>query len=105
MRNKQELDLTKDPSPDLVLEVYFTSSYLDRLSIYAAVGVPELWRYDQGVLQIYRLQEGVYIPFVVSPALANLPLTEIPRFLEESLRIGEIPMIRSFRDWVRQQVV
>ncbi|MBW4573763.1 MAG: Uma2 family endonuclease [Aphanothece sp. CMT-3BRIN-NPC111] len=104
MRNKQELDLTKDPPPDLVLEVDFTSSSLDRLSIYAALGVPELWRYDQGVLQIYRLQEGVYIPFVVSPAFANLPLTEIPRFLEESLRIGEIPMIRSFRDWVRQQV-
>lgn len=104
MRNKQELDLTKDPPPDLVLEVDFTSSSLDRLSIYAALGVPELWRYDQGVLQIYRLQEGVYIPFVVSPAFANLPLTEIPRFLEESLRIGEIPMIQSFRTWVRQQV-
>ena len=104
MRNKQDLDLTKDPPPDLVLEVDFTSSSLDRLSIYSALGVPELWRYDEGVLQIYRLQEGVYVPFVVSPTFANLPLTEIPRFLEESLKIGEIPMIRSFRTWVRQQV-
>ncbi|HEY9871789.1 MAG TPA: Uma2 family endonuclease [Candidatus Obscuribacterales bacterium] len=104
MRNKQDLDLTKDPPPDLVLEVDFTSSSLDRLSIYSALGVPELWRYDEGVLQIYRLQEGVYVPFVVSPTFGNLPLTEIPRFLEESLKIGEIPMIRSFRTWVRQQV-
>jgi hypothetical protein len=34
-----------------------------------------------------------------------LPLTtEIPLFLGKSLEIGEIAMIRSFRDWVRQQV-
>jgi Uma2 family endonuclease len=104
MRNKEELDLTKDPPPDLVLEVDFTSSSLDRLSIYAALGVPEIWRYEEGVLQIYRLQEGVYVPFVVSPTFGNLLLTEIPRFLEESLKIGEIPMMRSFRSWVRQQV-
>ncbi|WP_242055406.1 MULTISPECIES: hypothetical protein [Nostocales] len=57
-------------------------------------------------MQIYQLHEGVYVECDISPTFANLPLiTEIPRFLEESLNIGEISMIRSFRSWVRQQLV
>jgi Uma2 family endonuclease len=106
MRQKQNLDLTQDPPPDLVIEVDYTSSSIDRMPIYLALGIPEVWRYDEPVMQIYQLREGVYVACDVSPTFANLPLTtEIPRFLQESLNIGEIPMIRSFRGWVRQQLV
>jgi len=104
VRGNREIDLTIDPPPDLVVEVDFTSSSLDQLPIYAALGVPELWRYDEPVMQIYQLIKGQYVPCTLSPTFASLPLTEIPRFLEESLRIGEIPMLRSFRTWVRQQL-
>lgn len=105
LKNNKEIHLATDPPPDLVVEVDFTSSSLDRLPIYADIGVPELWRYDEPVIQIYQLLQGQYIPCTLSPTFANLPLTEIPRFLEESLKIGEIPMIRAFRAWVRQQVL
>ena len=105
VRNNKQIDLATDPPPDLVVEVDFTSSSLDRLPIYADIGVPELWRYDEPVIQIYQLLEGQYIPCTLSPTFANLPLTEIPRFLEESLKIGEIPMLRAFRAWVRQQAL
>ncbi|TVP61179.1 MAG: Uma2 family endonuclease [Nodularia sp. (in: Bacteria)] len=105
MRHQQNLDLSQDPPPDLVIEVDYTSTSVDRLPIYQALGVPEVWRYEEPVMQIYQLGEGVYLPCDVSPTFANLPLTtEIPRFLQESLNIGEIPMIRSFRDWVKQQI-
>ncbi|AFY32679.1 Uma2 family endonuclease [Calothrix sp. PCC 7507] len=105
MRNKQNLDLTQDPPPDLVIEVDYTSASVDRLPIYLALGVPEVWRYDELTMQIYHLSEGVYVPCNVSPTFANLPLTtEIPHFLAESLKNGEIPMIRSFRAWVKQQL-
>jgi Uma2 family endonuclease len=103
MRNKQNLDLTQDPPPDLVIEVDYTSASIDKLPIYLALGVPEVWRYDYPVMQIYQMCEGIYIPCDVSPTFANLPLTiEIPHFLAQSLEIGEIPMIEAFRDWVRQ---
>ncbi|HEY9299740.1 MAG TPA: Uma2 family endonuclease [Phormidium sp.] len=105
IRQKRDIDLTIDPPPDLAVEVDYTSASVDRLSIYLALGVPEVWRYDEPVMQIYQWRDGVYVPCTVSPTFANLPLTtEIPGFLEESLRIGEIPMIRSFRAWVRQQI-
>jgi len=106
MRQKQNLDLTQDPPPDLVIEVDYTSSSIDRMPIYQALGIPEVWRYNEPVMQIYQLCENVYVACDVSPTFGNLPLTtEIPRFLLISLNIGEIPMIRSFRGWVRQQIL
>jgi Uma2 family endonuclease len=104
VRNKIAIDLNNDPPPDLVVEVDLTSSSLDRFQIYASLGVPELWRYDEGVLYIYQLQEGEYVECNNSPTFAQLPLIEIPRFLEESLRIGVMKMTRNFRQWVREQI-
>ncbi|UKO98278.1 Uma2 family endonuclease [Nostoc sp. UHCC 0870] len=105
MRQKRHLDLMQDPPPDLVIEVDYTSASIERLPIYMALGVPEVWRYDEPIMQIYQLRGGVYVPCDVSPTFANLPLTtEIPRFLAESLNMGEIPMIRSFRNWVSQKI-
>src|SRR4029079_3790617 len=43
MRGKDEVDLTIDPAPDLAVEVDVHSSSLDRMSIYAALGVSEVW--------------------------------------------------------------
>jgi len=45
MRDKDEIDLTVDPPPDLVIEIDITSPLLDKFPLYAAVGVPEVWRY------------------------------------------------------------
>lgn len=104
VRSREELDLTQDPPPDLMLEVDFSNSSLNKLPIYQALGVPEVWRYAAGVLTIRQLQQGQYIERDYSPAFANLPLTEIPRFLKQSNQIGETQMLRSFRAWVREQL-
>lgn len=104
VRNQRHIDLAVDPPPDLVIEVDYTRSSVDKLAIYAALGVPELWRYDEPGLLLYQLQAGQYVQRDRSPTFAQLPLTEIPRFLKASLQIGEIPMLRSFRAWVRQQL-
>jgi Uma2 family endonuclease len=104
VRNKTEINLNNDPPPDLVVEVDLTNSSLDKFQIYASLGIPELWGYDEGVLQIYQLQEGEYLECNNSPTFAQLPLTEIPQFLEESQRIGVMGMTRNFRNWVREKI-
>ncbi len=104
MRGKTNLDLTQDPPPDLVIEVDYSSASVDRMPIYQALGVPELWRYTEPVMQIYQLQSGEYILCNQSKTFANLPLaTNIPLFLASSLTIGEREMIRSFRTWIKNQ--
>jgi len=79
---------------------------IDSMLIYQALGIPEVWRYNEPVMQSYQLRENVYVACDVSPTFANLPLTrEIPRFFLISLNIGEISMISLFRGSVRQQIV
>jgi Uma2 family endonuclease len=104
MRDKEEIDLTQDPPPDLVLEVEHSRSSVDKLRLYASMGVPEFWRYNGHVLRIYRLDGEQYQLCENSPTFAPVAVSEIPRFIEEAKKIGEVAMIKSFRAWVRQQL-
>ena len=45
-RGKQTLDLSTDLPPDLAIEIDITSSSINKLDIYSALGVPELWSYN-----------------------------------------------------------
>ena len=49
-----------------------------RLSIYAALGVPEVWRFDGTALTVYvRQANGEYETVPVSPHFPSIPPTEI----------------------------
>jgi Uma2 family endonuclease len=61
--DKEQIDLNQDPPPDLVVEIDVTSSSIDRLSLYASLGVPEVWRYDGNRLIIYQLEAQEYVGF------------------------------------------
>src|ERR671939_1507804 len=61
VRGKKRIDLTVDPPPDLVIEIDITSPSLDKFPIYAAVGVPEVWRYDGTHVTMYRLTGERYV--------------------------------------------
>ncbi|MEA5596440.1 Uma2 family endonuclease [Rivularia sp. UHCC 0363] len=103
IRGKKRLDLTQDPPPDLALEIDVTSR--THPSIYAALKVPELWRFEKGKLQINLLQNGSYIVSEQSKNFPNLPLAEIlPQYLEQSKTAGRNSVIRAFRRWVRKQI-
>jgi Uma2 family endonuclease len=105
MRGRKEFDAEVDPPPDLAIEVDITSSSLDRMSIYATLGVPEVWRFDSETLTINLLQaDATYAPHARSRALPDLPPDEVMRFLRLSDKQDETSLIRSFRSWVRKQV-
>ena len=54
--DKDELDLTVDPPPDLAVEVEVTSPLLDKVAVYGGLGVPELWRLRaDGACDMFRL--------------------------------------------------
>jgi Uma2 family endonuclease len=105
VRSKQEIDLDNDPPPDLVLEIDITSGSLDKRPIYAAIGVPEFWRYDGNKLQVFVLQQstGEYQSVSQSPTFPWMSLDVIPRFIRQSLVDGETATLRAFRAWVREQ--
>lgn len=103
MIGRDRLDLMVDPPPDLAIEVDVTSQ--TQLSAYEALGVPEIWRYEERKLQINVLQLGRYVESQVSPTFPAMPIIEgISRFVEMSRNAGTSPTIRAFRQWVREQV-
>jgi Uma2 family endonuclease len=105
VRGKQEIDLTVDPPPDLAIEIDITSSSLNRMGIYAALRVPELWRFDGQALRVYQLQaDGLYVLCERSMVFPFLPLDEIVRLLHQSDRMDDLSLLQSFRAWVREQI-
>ncbi len=45
---------------DLSIEIIFTSGGIDNLPRYQALGVPEVWFWEDGVFSLYRLRDGGY---------------------------------------------
>jgi Uma2 family endonuclease len=102
MRGRKRLNLKKDPPPELVIEIDITHRSVEREPIYAALGVPEIWRWDGTKLECLGLSAGVYrlrARSLVFPFLAPADLT---RFIRMRTRTGETALIRKFRRWVRE---
>ncbi len=104
VRGKRVIDLNVEPPPDLVIEIDITSSSLNRLAIYTALGVPEVWRFDEQTVSIYQRGEDGYELRKSSTALPLLGGADLLRFLVESQSMGETTLIRTFRQWVRERL-
>lgn len=103
LRGKLGLDFSVDPPPDLLVEVDITSSSLDRFSIFAAFGVPEVWRFDGERLEIFLLSEGTYAKSEKSTALPFVVPEVLVGFVAESVSLGRLEWLRKVRGWAREQ--
>ncbi len=102
MIGKKRLDLTVDPPPELAIEIDLTSK--TQVSAYEALGVPEIWRYDQGRLQIYLRQAGKSVESLTSLAFPNIPIIEgISQFVAFSQIAGTRPALKAFRQWIQEK--
>lgn len=102
-KGQRSLNLDNDPPPDLAIEIEMTSSLVDKLGIYAGIGVPEVWRFDGEDLTVRLLQvDGTYAVSPTSGSFPFLPMDEFVRFLQEYDSDEETRWGRSFRAWVRE---
>ena len=104
VRQKQNITLDLDPPPDLVLEIDMSNSSLNKLPIYAALGVAEIWRYNGNNLTgfIFNNDSQDYQESQYSLAFPWLELSQLLPFLQQSLQDGETKTLRNFRQWVRR---
>jgi Uma2 family endonuclease len=98
------VNLAMDPAPDLILEVDITSPSSRRLNIYQQLGVPEIWRYVDGQVQILQLQSGSYERCEVSPTFPCVSTTVLNQFLQQAETQDDTTFVRSWRKWVRNQI-
>ncbi len=92
-------DLSIQPPPDLVVEIDITHPSLDKLPIYAKVGIPEVWIYDGSRITIYLLQEGNYVACEESIALPRVTATNLTRFIAEARTQKRSVWVRAVREW------
>jgi Uma2 family endonuclease len=102
MRGRKRVDMRKDPPPDLVVEIDITSRSVPRQPIYAALGVPEIWRHDGRRVQCLHLLDGEYHVRKMSLSFPFLEPAQLQQFIDmQSLR-DETSILRLFVAWVKK---
>jgi Uma2 family endonuclease len=104
MRGKRKVDLAVDPPPDLAIEIDISRPSRERQGVYEALGVPELWVFDDFVLVGFSLGAEGYEPIETSRSFSPLRIADLLPFLERRHEVEEGELLRSFREWVREHV-
>jgi len=103
VRGKRQIDLAVDPPPDLVIEIDVTNSSLNKLPLYARLGVLEVWRDDGTRLRVLLRRPGGdgYEEAAASRTLPLLTSDVLTRFVDESQTLERDAWLRMVRRWVR----
>jgi Uma2 family endonuclease len=99
----QKIDLSVDPPPDIAVEIDLSHGSKTRLSIYERFGVPEVWIYDERRMRIYELTPQGYVEQAASVTFTFLTCDLLTDLLERSRTLGQNAVLRSFREWLREQ--
>jgi Uma2 family endonuclease len=99
---KDQLDLSHDPPPDLVVEIDLTHDSSGKFDIYATMGVPEIWCYDGKRSSIWQLTGQAYARTSFSLAFPFLAAEHLDEFVSNSETHGRKQGRHTFRDWVRR---
>ena len=101
IRGKRTIDLTTDPPPDLVVDIDSTHPSLDKLPIYAALGVPEVWRStDNRVVMYQRVGDG-YAGIEHSVVLPEVTGMDMQDWLAASEQMSRASWMRQVQAWAR----
>ena len=94
-RGKNDVSLC--PNPDLAIEVDISRPEIDRPGIYAALGVPEVWRFDNTRIIIERLTPtGAYVAVEASGFLP-VRASEIHRWVVDEDLTDDMAWMRRLR--------
>lgn len=104
VRGQSEFDFRSDPPPDLAVEVEITSSAVNRMSIFATIGVPEIWRFDGERLRFLVLQNNSeYLESENSRAFSFLKPEHLLPYLKMDHEVDETTRMRQFAEWLGGQ--
>ncbi len=96
VRTKDEIDLSKDPPPELVVEIDITHGSLPKFPIFADLGIEEIWRFDREEVKFYRLLNQEYAEVGESVCLPNVKgemVTELLFAAQEMKRFDWLKLI------------
>jgi Uma2 family endonuclease len=103
VRGMKRFNPAVHPPPDLAIEIDVTSRSIARQPIYARLGVPEVWRFRRGKIQVLKLtREGKYRVVQASAAFPVLPMARFTEFVMRMFDEEQTSVVREFQAWVRE---
>jgi Uma2 family endonuclease len=104
VRGRRSRSSTEGPAPDLAIEVEITHKDLDRLEAYEKLGVSEVWRYRDGIIEFYQLQAaGGYLPTPRSAAFPLIHSSQLTELLTRLDSTDETSLMHEFIATLRSQ--
>ena len=100
---KRKIDLESDPPPDVAVKIDTTNESRSKFPIYAALKVPEIWRYDGTSAQMYRLTGDTYIETDSSNFFSDLSGSMLTEFLDLSKTQTQTAALKAFRERIRDR--
>ena len=85
--------------PDLALEVVVTSPQLDKLEVYAGIGVREVWVWKNGAIEVFALRRKRYVTIRTSRLF---PEVDLPRIAHYAAMADQHAALRAFRAELRK---
>jgi Uma2 family endonuclease len=103
-RTRRSNNVADYPNPDLAIEIDISPSQIDRPSIYRALNVKEVWRFDGRSLVIEQLRgDGTY-GLADSSQFLPVRAEEVLRWLIEENSNDETAWEVSLREWARSEL-
>jgi len=90
---------TLKKTPDLSIEVVFTSGNLSKLNRYQELGIPEVWFWEDGLFTLHHLRADGYERIYTSEVLPDLDIDLLTRCV---LMTSTVEAMRFFRQAISQ---
>jgi Uma2 family endonuclease len=84
--------------PDIAIEVVVTSGGIDKLDIYQALGVREVWFWENDAFHLHALTGDGYVPITRSALVPGLDFELLATFVRQD---DQHRAVRAFRDLLR----
>lgn len=104
VRESSDLDLKRDPPPDLAIEIVWKNPAPRKLDLYSQIGVREVWQYRAGKLEFFHLAGKGYEPVARSVVIPILTPELLTHFLKLRKKIGETEAIIEFTNKIRELI-
>jgi len=99
---RPQSDLRRDPPPDVVVEIEITNPAINKLSIFAAAAVPEVWLSRDDRVEILALESKTYQKKMESSFLPGVTDEVLTSFVRSSRTMTSVEWIKAVRTWAKR---
>jgi Uma2 family endonuclease len=94
--------LAEGDMPELAIEVVVSHGDIDKLAVYAGLGVGEVWFWEAGVISVFCLGPDGYRPSTRSRLLPDLDVAELASFVSSE---NQPQAVRAYRALQRERAL